>query len=94
MEPAIAIIVSFGLATGVVGKIKGSSFVLWFLIGAVVPPFGLLAAVLYRFESAEPRTRCPVCGNVVALHVQVCTRCGHDLEMPPELRREASAGAA
>ena len=72
----------FGLAAGVVGKIKGSSFLLWFVIGAFLPFFGLLAAVLYRFDSSEPRRRCPECNNVVPIHVQVCTRCGRDLEFP------------
>src|SRR3712207_7866796 len=31
----------FGLAGGIVGKIKGSSFLLWFLISAVLPIAGL-----------------------------------------------------
>ena len=38
----------FGLAGGVIGKIKGSSFLLWFLISAIPPFIGLVAAVLYR----------------------------------------------
>ena len=72
----------FGLAGGIVGKIKGSSFLLWFVIAFVVPFFGLLAALLYRFERNEPRRACPECGNVVPIHVQVCTRCGKDLDWP------------
>ena len=40
----IAIAVCFGIAGGIVGRIKGSSFTLWFLISAVVPIFGLMAA--------------------------------------------------
>ena len=35
----------FGLAGGIVGRIKGSSFFLWFLISALVPVLGLLAAL-------------------------------------------------
>ena len=80
----IVILFFFGLAAGIVGRIKGSSFLLWFLIGFCIPFFGLLAAVLYRFERDEPRRRCPECNNVVPLHVQVCTRCGRDLEWPGE----------
>ena len=38
-----------------IGKIKGSSFFIWFLVGAVLPCFGTIAAVLYRFERNEPR---------------------------------------
>jgi hypothetical protein len=74
----------FGLATGVVGKIKGSSFFLWFLIGAVLPVFGLLAAILSRWESAEVRRRCEECGAIVPISDQVCKRCGRDLDFPSE----------
>ena len=73
---------SFGLAGGIVGRSKGSSFVLWFLIAAIVPFLGLLAAVLYRNEQDEVRRQCPRCGKVVKLYDQVCMRCGEDLEFP------------
>ena len=72
----------FGLAGGVIGRIKGSSFFLWFLI-SVIPPFvGLLAAILYRNEYDEDHRRCPGCGKVVAVHDALCTRCGTELEFP------------
>jgi ribosomal protein S27AE len=74
----------FGLSAGTIGKIKGSSFWIWFLIGLVLPGLGTLVALLYRFESSEPRRRCPECGVVLALHVQVCPSCGRDLEFPEE----------
>ena len=61
----LVICLSFGLAGGFVGKIKGSSFWLWFLISAVLPFAGLIAAVLYRFESDELRRQCPGCGRIV-----------------------------
>jgi len=72
----------FGLAGGVVGKLKGSSFFLWFLISAILPFIGLLAAVVSRVESDELRRQCPMCGNVVPLHDALCTRCGSELEFP------------
>ena len=72
----------FGLSAGVVGKIKGSSFLIWFLVGTVLPGIGTLAAVLYRFERNEPLRACPECGKVQPLHVQVCTGCGRDLDFP------------
>ena len=78
----LVLVFFFGLAAGVVGKIKGSSFFIWFLIGLCLPGLGLLAAVLYRFERSEPRRSCPECGHVQPLYVQVCTRCGKDLEYP------------
>ena len=71
----------FGLAAGVVGKIKGSSFLVWFLIGFCLPVVGLIAAILYRWERQEPRRRCPRCGAVRPIADQVCTalRRGHGL---------------
>ena len=72
----------FGLAGGVVGRIKGSSFFLWFLISAIPPFIGLVAAVLYRVEHDEPHRRCPTCGKVVPIHDALCTRCGTELEYP------------
>jgi hypothetical protein len=78
----VVILFFFGLATAIVGKIKGSSFFLWFLIGFCIPFGGLLAAILYRFEQGEPRRRCPECGKAQPMYVQVCTRCGRDLEWP------------
>ena len=71
----------FGLAGGVVGRIKGSSFLLWFLISALVPFIGLLAAIAYRVEADEPRRQCPGCGKVVPLYQALCTRCGTELEV-------------
>ena len=72
----------FGLATAGIGKIKGSSFFLWFMISGLVPFFGLLAALFYRFETTELRRQCPGCGRVVKLHDALCTRCGTELEFP------------
>jgi hypothetical protein len=78
----VAIVLALGLAGGVVGKLKGSSFFLWFLISALLPVFGLLAALAYRFDSHELRRQCPACGRVVKLHDALCTRCGTELDFP------------
>jgi hypothetical protein len=75
----------FGLAGGIVGKIKGSSFILWFLISAVVPFIGLMTAIAYRFEREEPRRRCPKCGRVTKVYDALCTRCGEELEFPDQV---------
>jgi hypothetical protein len=80
----VVILFFFGLSAGVVAKIKGSSFFIWFMVGAVLPIIGTIAAALYRNEGGEPRRRCPECGHVVALSTQVCTRCGRDLDFPQD----------
>ena len=78
----LVIAASFGLAGGIVGKLKGSSFLLWFLISGLVPFFGLLAAIAYRFERDELRRRCPRCGRVTKIYDALCTRCGAELDFP------------
>jgi hypothetical protein len=78
----VVVLFFFGLAGGVVGRIKGSSFVLWFLISACIPFIGLLTAIFYRWDNQELRRQCPGCGRIVKLHDALCTRCGTELEFP------------
>jgi hypothetical protein len=80
----IVIALSFALAGGLVGRLKGSSFLLWAVISGVFPFIGLAAAVLYRYDTDEPRRSCPACGHVCMLHDAVCTRCGSELAFPEE----------
>ena len=94
----VIIAVCFGLSGGIIGRIKGSSFVLWFLISGLVPFLGLLAAIVYRFESDEPRRQCPGCGRVTKAYDALCTRCGAELEYPeraiaPESWERTPAGS-
>lgn len=76
----VVLMVFFGLAGGYVGRMKGSSFFLWFAISAIPPFFGLLAAIFYRFERDEPDTACPRCGKRVKFYEALCTRCGQELD--------------
>lgn len=78
----LVILFFFGLAGGIIGRIKGSSFFIWFLISFCIPFIGLLTAMLYRYDNRELRRQCPECGKVVKLHDAVCTRCGTELEFP------------
>jgi hypothetical protein len=80
--PYLIVALSFGIATAVIGRAKGSSFFIWFLVGTILPIFGLIAVILYRSERDEPERRCPTCNNVLKLYVQVCPRCGTDLYLP------------
>ncbi len=78
----LVILFFFGLAGGIVGRIKGSSFFVWFLIAGSIPFLGLLAAVCYRWDNRELRRQCPACRRVVKLHDAVCMGCGAELDFP------------
>jgi len=78
----LVILFFFGVAGGIVGRVKGSSFFVWFLISGLIPFLGLLTAIFYRVESQELRRQCPGCGSVVKLYDAVCMRCGEELEFP------------
>jgi hypothetical protein len=76
----IVIAFFFGLSAATIGKIKGSSFFIWFLIGFCLPFIGTIAALLWRNERVEEvDRRCPECGNRLKVYDQVCMRCGRDL---------------
>ncbi|MFL5863912.1 MAG: hypothetical protein ACJ780_24580 [Solirubrobacteraceae bacterium] len=89
----IVILFFFGLAGGVVGKLKGSSFFIWFLVSACAPFIGLAAALCYRWDRNELRRQCPTCGRVLKLHDAVCMRCGEELDFP-EYAVASEAGMA
>jgi len=78
----IAIALVFGIATGIIGRAKGGSFLLWLLIGTVLPILGLVAVLMSRNEDSEPERQCPNCRKIVKLYVQVCPRCGAELYLP------------
>jgi hypothetical protein len=90
----LVIAFSFALAGGIVGRLKGSSFFIWFLISGAVPVIGLAAALLYRTERDELRRQCPGCGKIVKLHDAVCMRCGTDLDFPDFAIEPESAASA
>jgi hypothetical protein len=78
----VAIALSFALAGGIVGRLKGSSFWIWFVVSGLIPVIGLLTAVVYRSERDELRRQCPTCGRVCKLYDALCVRCGTELEFP------------
>lgn len=78
----IVIAVCFGISGGMIGKLKGGSFWLWFLISGVIPVLGLIAALAFRIERDELRKQCPKCGKVTKIYDALCTRCGTELDFP------------
>ncbi len=78
----LVILFFFGLATGIVAKIKASSFIVWFFVGFCLPLIGLVAALLYRWEKDEPDRACSRCGARLKMYDQVCKACGEDLRLP------------
>jgi hypothetical protein len=70
----LALALWFGICTGLIGRVRGSSFFIWFIIGAVVPVIGLVVALAYRSDRDELRRQCPNCGKVVKLHDAMCMR--------------------
>ena len=85
MGPYLVLMFFLGLSAGVIGKIKGSSFFIWFVVGAGLPVLGTVAAMLYRYERNEPRRQCDECGRVIPITDQVCRRCGADQEYPSQV---------
>jgi uncharacterized membrane protein len=73
---------AFALPTGIIGKAKGSSFWIWFMVGLVLLFIGLAAVILSRREKDEPERQCPNCLKAVKLYVQICPRCGTELYLP------------
>jgi hypothetical protein len=78
----LVIMFFFGLAGGIVGRIKGGSFVMWFFVSFSIPFFGLLTAVFYRYDNQELLRSCPDCGTLLKLYDAVCMHCGCELEFP------------
>ena len=64
-----------------IGRGKGSSFFIWFLVGAIVPLFGLRGAPL-SLRGGRAGAGLPHLQQRVKLYVQVCPRCGTDLDLP------------
>jgi ribosomal protein L32 len=78
--PALCLV--SGVIGGLIGQRKGSSYLVWFLVSAIVPLLGPLAALLYRHETDVAMRRCPGCGSASRIHDALCMRCGSELDYP------------
>ncbi|MCK9248817.1 MAG: hypothetical protein M0P31_07545 [Solirubrobacteraceae bacterium] len=89
---AFAILVWFvmGVAGGLKGASKGSSFLLWFAISMSVPIFGFITAMVYPGRDDELRRRCDGCGRMLPISDTMCMRCHTDLPFPDVAYRPPS----
>jgi hypothetical protein len=78
----LALCLLSGFWAALIARSKGSPAWIWFIVGAVVPVIGVIAAAAYRYEIDVPRRQCPTCGKIVPLHDALCTRCGTELDFP------------
>jgi uncharacterized paraquat-inducible protein A len=78
----VVIALAFAIPGGLIGRSKGSSFWLWFVISGVVPVLGLVAALLYRNDNEEPERACPRCRQRHKAYEAFCLRCGQELDFP------------
>jgi hypothetical protein len=80
----VAVCLLSGIAGGIIGSRKGSSYIIWFLISAIVPVLGPITALCFRRETEEALRICPTCGSAAKLYDSMCMRCGGDLTFPDE----------
>lgn len=95
MEYALIALAS-AVIGGLVGRSKGSSFWIWFMVAGALPFLGVAVAFLYRNERNELRRACPRCAKVVPIYQALCTRCGLELDYPEDdelIAPESYAGA-
>lgn len=85
MTPLLASALILGLVTGVAGRLKGSSFLVWMLAGTLLPGIALAAVLLMDSKKDDPRRECPNCRAVQPITAQVCMRCGEDLDYPDQI---------
>ena len=55
----VVIAIFCGLSAGVVAKIKGGPFWIWFLVGLVLPLIGTLAALFMRWDQRRAAAAVP-----------------------------------
>ncbi len=68
-----------GLITAFIAQSKGRSGCLFFLLGFLLGPIGIIIALIMP-GSPPPRKlkKCPSCGAMIPEDALKCPRCGHD----------------
>ena len=74
MELAIIIGILFGIGSALIANSRGANAHLWFMIGFLVGPFGLLFALLLCGQ------QCPHCKSRIHQDATVCPKCQKPVE--------------
>lgn len=67
-----------GVGAALIASSKGGSGFLWFIMGILFGPFGLL----FAFFAGPSRVDCPHCKSRIREDATVCPNCQRDLSSP------------
>jgi hypothetical protein len=76
VDTIVIIWLCFGVVTAIAAARKNKSPLAWFVVGALLGPFGLIAALLQSPYSPKTHMVCPDCAEFVLLDARVCKHCG------------------
>ena len=68
----------FGIAASMAAKRKGREETLWFILGVLLGPFGMIYALLLE-DRKRPMATCPYCYGEINPKATVCKHCTSDL---------------
>ncbi|WP_350628625.1 hypothetical protein [Pseudoalteromonas sp. CAL260-MNA-CIBAN-0059] len=76
-----------GLITGIIGSNKGRSGFLWFVIGFLLAPLGIVLALVIKKDNQTleskaialgTQKKCPFCAELIKAEAVICKHCNRD----------------